>query len=119
MSQVRGQAAATLVNKMPFGWLASMSVMARRGNKEALLTRQCRLGCDAEETNWHVLAECKHSEVVGERRHCVAAVHQLVATMDVSDYAKKIMGLSWALDAEVCVRDRSTEEGRNFFDENL
>ena len=111
MSQVRDQAAATLVNKMLFGWLASMSVMARRGSKEALLTRQCRLGCDAEETNWHVLAECKHNEVVRERRRCVAAVHQLVATMDVSDYAKKIMGLSWALDAEGCVRDRSTEEG--------
>ena len=47
MSQVRDQAAATLVNKMLFGWLTSMSVMARRGNKEALLTRQCRLGCDA------------------------------------------------------------------------
>ena len=58
-----------------------------------------------------MLAECKHSEVVRERRRCVAAVHQLVATMDVSDYAKKIMGLSWALDAEGCVRDRSTEEG--------
>ena len=58
-----------------------------------------------------MLAECEHSEVVWERRRCVAAVHQLVATMDVSDYAKKIMGLSWALDAEGCVRDRSTEEG--------
>ena len=53
MSQVRDQTAATLVNKMMFGWLASMLVMARRGNKEALHTtcRQCRLGCNAEETN--------------------------------------------------------------------
>ena len=99
------------MNKMLFGWLASMSVMARRGNKEALLTRQCRLGCGAEETNWHVLAVCKHSEVVRERRRFVAAVLQLVATMHVSDYAKKIKGLSWALDAEGCVKDRSTEEG--------
>ena len=111
MSQVRDHAAATLVNKMLFGWMASMTVLAQRGNKEALLTRQCRLGCNAEETNWHVLAECKHSEVVRERRRCVAAVHKLVAAMDVSPYAKKIMGLSWALGAEGCVRDRSTEEG--------
>ena len=51
MPQVRDQAATTLVNKILFGWLASMSVMAKRGNKEALLTRQCRLGCNAEETN--------------------------------------------------------------------
>ena len=49
MSQVRDQAAATLVGKVLFGWLASMSVVARRGNKEALLTRQCRLGCGAED----------------------------------------------------------------------
>ena len=87
-----------------------MTVRARRGDKKALLTRQCRLGCNAEETNWHVLAECKHSEVVRERRRCVAAVRQLVASMDVSDYAKRIMGLTWALDEEGCVRDRSTKE---------
>ena len=66
MSQVRDHVAATLVDKVLFGWVASMAVVARRGNKEALLTRQCRLGCNAEETNWHVLAECKYSEVVTE-----------------------------------------------------
>ena len=75
-----------MVNKMLFGWLASMTVRARRGDKEALLTSQCRLGCNAEETNWHVLAECKHSEVVRERRCYVAAVLRLVAAMDVSEY---------------------------------
>ena len=32
---------------------------------------------NAEENNWHALAECKHSEVVSERRRCVAAVHKL------------------------------------------
>ena len=58
-----------------------------------------------------MLVECKHSEAVGERRRCVAAVHRLMAAMGVSKYAKKIMHLSWALDAEGCVRDRSTEEG--------
>ena len=41
----------------------------------------------------------------------MAAVHRLVAAMDVSRYAKEIIGLSWALDAEGRVRGRVTEEG--------
>ena len=85
MPQVRDHATAMLVDEMLFGWLVSMTVMARRGNKGALLIRQRRLGCNAEETNWHVLAECKHREVVREMRRCVAVVHQLVAGMDLSD----------------------------------
>ena len=54
---MRAAASATVVNTMLFGWLATMTVRARRGVREALLTTQCRLGCPCEETNWHVLAE--------------------------------------------------------------
>ena len=43
-----------------------MTVKAKWGDREAMLTTQCRLGCGCEETNWHVIAKCKHPEVVAE-----------------------------------------------------
>ena len=111
LAQMRAAASATVVNKMLFGWLATMTVKARRGDREALLTTQCRLGCACEETNWHVLAECKHPEVVAERRRCVAEVHKLIDTLPVSPLARKVLGISWALDDSGCVRERTSLEG--------
>ena len=77
-----------------------MTVKAKRGDKEALLTTQCRLGCGCEETNLHVIAKCKHPEVVAERRRrrSVSEVHALINTLPVSPLARKVLSMSWALD---------------------
>ena len=53
LAQLRTAALAIVVNKMLLGWLATMTVKAKRGNREAMLTTQCRLGCGCEKTNWH------------------------------------------------------------------
>ena len=64
---------------------------------------------NAEENNWHALAECKHSEVVSERRRCVAAVHKLVAAMDVSIYRlfrqplrSEVLSFEWKTSGNRC-----------------
>ena len=51
LTQLRTTASATVINKMLFGWLATMTVKTKRGDREAVLTTQCRLGCGCEETN--------------------------------------------------------------------
>ena len=45
-----------------------------------------------------MIAECKHPGVVAERRRCVAEVHALIDTLPVSPLARKMLGISWALD---------------------
>ena len=45
VAQLRRAASATVVNRMMFGWLATMTVKAKRGDMEVILTTQCRLGC--------------------------------------------------------------------------
>ena len=97
VAQVRDHATATMVNKMLFGWLASMAVRPGRGDKEVLFTRQCRRGFNAEETNWHVLAECKHGEVVRERggamwQLCTGWWHPLMCpTMQRRSWACRVL----------------------------
>ena len=113
LTQLRTAASATVISKMLFDWLATMTLKAKRGDREAMLTTQCRLGCGCEEANWHmhVIAECKHPEVVAERRRCVAEVHELIGTLPVSPLARKVLGMPWALDESGCVREKTTLEG--------
>jgi hypothetical protein len=59
LTQLPTSASATVTNKMLFGWLTSITVKAKRVDKEAMLRTQGRLGCRCEETNWHVIAECR------------------------------------------------------------
>ena len=80
LTQLRTAASATVMNKMLFGWLATMTVKANPGDREATLTTHCRLEHGREETNWHVIAECRHPELVAERRRCVAEVHAMIDT---------------------------------------
>ena len=51
LKSVSQTAAVTLVNKMLFGWMATQTVLAKRGELEAGHSTKCRLGCDREETN--------------------------------------------------------------------
>ena len=85
-----------------------MTVKTKRGDRETMLTTQCRLGCGCEETNWHVIAERKHPEVVAERRRCVAEVHASIDTLPVSPLAKNVLGMAWVLDDSGRVRERTT-----------
>ena len=65
---------------------------------------------EAEETNWHVHAECKHAAVVAQRRRSVAAIHEVVQALPVSGLAKKLLGMPWALNAEHCIAERESED---------
>ena len=94
LTQLRTAASATVINKMLFGWLATMSAKAKQGGREVMLTTQRRFGCGCEETNWHVIAECRHPEVVAEGRGCVAEVYALIDTLPVSPLARKVLGIS-------------------------
>ena len=41
----------------------------------------------------------------------MAEVHALIDTLPVSPLARKVLGMSWALDESGCVRERTTLEG--------
>ena len=110
LKSVSQAAAATLVNKMRFGWMATQTVLAKRGELEAGHSTKCRLGCDREETNWHVCAECTHPKVVAARRKCVESVHATVAGMPVPEDVKGLLRIPWALDHAGRVQDKDTEE---------
>ena len=58
-----------------------------------------------------MISECRHPEVVAERRRCAAEVHALIDTLPVSPLARKVLGISLALDDSGCVRERATLEG--------
>ena len=110
LKSISQTAAATLVNKMLFGWMATQTVLAKRGELEAGHSTKCRLGCDREETNWHVCAECTHPKVVAARRKCVESVHATVADMPVPEDVKGLLRIPWALDHAGRVQDKDTED---------
>ena len=91
MKLVSQTAVATLVDKMLFGWVATQTILTKRGELEAGHSTKCRLGCDMDETDWHVCAECTHPRVVAARRKCVETVHATVADMSVPEDVKGLL----------------------------
>ena len=110
LKSVSQAAAATLVNKMLLSWMATQTVLAKRSELEAGHSTKCRLGCDREETNWHVCAECTHPKVVAARRKCVESVHATVADMPVPEDVKGLLRTPWALDHAGRVQNKDNEE---------
>ena len=102
LTMLRNAANATVITKMITGWLASQSVMLKRGQvdlgklteAQVLCTGVCRLCGTGPETNWHVNAECTHTDVVAERRAMSLALLKAIQDMSLPCGAAQLLSMN-------------------------
>jgi hypothetical protein len=94
LSTLGDAATAVVLNKMITGWLATLTVQARRQSDPSFSTK-CRLCGDAAETNWHVLAECVHPTMVAARVKLMGTILKHVTALPIPEGVRKLVALNW------------------------
>ena len=87
-------ATAVVLNKMITGWLATLTVQAKRSTDTTFDT-SCRLCKLTKETNWHVLAECTHPAMVKTRRCLMSKILDHIKALPLPAGIKKLVSLNW------------------------
>jgi hypothetical protein len=119
LGMLRSAANATLLTKMITGWLASQSVMLKRGQVDIdTLTEDqvlglgvCRLCGTEPETNWHVHARCLHPDVVAERRAVSLRIGRVIEDLGLPIQASQVLHCNWLLDNEGRAHDLTDLQG--------
>jgi hypothetical protein len=101
---------AVVLNKFVTGWLATLTVQAKRSSDSSFATA-CRLCGGAQETNWHVVAECTHPTMASARRLLMAKILAHIEGLPLPPGVKKLVSLNWLVADDGALANLSTEAG--------
>ena len=91
---------AVVMNKLLVGWLATLTVQAKRHRGVAPLDTTCRLCGLAPESNWHVLAECSHPTMTHIRTKLMSQIVDNVAQLPLPSHVQQLVSLNWLVAAD-------------------
>jgi hypothetical protein len=101
--------AAVVLNKFITGWLATLTVQAKRSSDPDFCTA-CRLCGAAKETNWHVLAECVHPVMAKARTELMGKILTHIEALPLPLGVKQLVSLNWLVADDGALVDLSTDQ---------
>ncbi len=104
-------ATATVLNKLITGWLATLTIQARRANpRDGPVPTLCRLCGLTVESNWHVLAECTHSVMVNVRRTLTEKILKVIERLPLPPALTHLLSVNWLVADDGALKKLNTAD---------